>query len=247
MSNLKNLKEELDKFIVLAFNNYCHVEKPWDELKKATGNDYYEIISKKSVIPDLVIYNKTFNKNECFDPVINKYNPFPRKKFYIRKQKLKNNSLQNSEEIKNNLIEKKINSINEDDNKKKDDDNYKINDFIIKNSKIYNNILFQKFILNQLIKNNYKNGFYTTQNNKDDGDLDLSFKNNKEKRNWQIKDSESNGIINLFNNEQLYYFLNEVLKDEDFKKDFYITDAFFDKNYYDFRLVYENLKKNLII
>ena len=27
------------------------------------GNDYYEIISKKSVIPDLVIYNKTFNKN----------------------------------------------------------------------------------------------------------------------------------------------------------------------------------------
>ena len=155
--------------------------------------------------------------------------------------------MQNSEEIKNNLIEKKINSINEDDNKKKDDDNYKINDFIIKNSKIYNNILFQKFILNQLIKNNYKNGFYTTQNNKDDGDLDLSFKNNKEKRNWQIKDSESNGIINFFNNEQLYYFLNEKLKNEGFKNDFYISDACFDNNYFNIRLVYDYLKENLII
>jgi hypothetical protein len=247
MSDLKDLKEELDKFIVLAFNNYCYVEKPWDELKKATGNDYDNIISKKSVIPDLVIYNKTFNKNECFFPFIDKYNPFPRQPFYIRKQKLKNKSLQNGKEIKNNLIEKNTNVINEFDNNKKDGDNYKINDFILKSRRTYNNILFRNFIINQLNKNNYKNGLNTAQNRKEEGDLEDSFNNNKERRNWQIRDSKTDGVINCFNNEQLYYFLNEMLKDEDSKYDFYISDSCFDKNYYDIRLIYEYLKQNLNI
>ena len=247
MSDLKHLKEELDKFIVLAFNNYCYVEKPWDELKKATGNDYDNIISKKSVIPDLVIYNKTFNKNECFFPFIDKYNPFPRQPFYIRKKKCKNNSLQKGKEIKNNLIEKNTNVLNEFDNKKKDDENYKINDFIIRSRKAYNNVLFRNFIKLQLIKNNYKNGFNTTQNKKEEGDLNHSFNNNKEKRNWQIIDYKSNGIINFFNNEQLYYFLNEMYKDKGFKYDFKIRDSYFDTNYYNLHLIYEYLKKNLNI
>jgi hypothetical protein len=235
MSDLKNLKEDLDKFIVFSFNNYCYVENPSDELKKATGNDYDVIISKKPVIPDLVIYNKKFNKNECFLPFVDEYNPFPRQQFYIRNKKSKKN------------LNKKKTNVKKDDNKKKDDDNYKINDFIIKRKKTYNDKSFRSFIIYHLIKNNYKNVFNTTQNNKEEGDLDLSFNNNKEKRNWQIRDFESNGIINFFNNEQLYYFLNEKLKDEDFKYDFYISDFCLDKNYYDIKLIYENLKKNLSI
>ena len=35
-------------------------------LYSITVKDSYDIISNKSTIPDLVIYNKPFNKNDCF-------------------------------------------------------------------------------------------------------------------------------------------------------------------------------------
>ena len=38
---------------------------PMNEFYEATGDDKDFIISHKSTIPDLVIWNKTFNKNEC--------------------------------------------------------------------------------------------------------------------------------------------------------------------------------------
>ena len=237
MSDLKeDYKEKLDKFIIKVLNSYCHVEKPWDELKKITGNFYDDVISKKSVCPDLVIYNKKFNKNECFIPFVDKYNPFPRKTFYLRKKKLKNNSLQNGK------------GLIENDNKK-NDGNYKINDFII-NRNIYNNMLFRYYIINQLNKNNYKNVIKNHQDNSERIEtinLDIIISNNNERRNWSIKDIETNGIINFFNNEQLYYFLNEIMKDKvkDFKYDFYIYDNCFDQYYYDIELVYKKLENNL--
>ena len=229
----EKLVTKLDKFIVIALNNYCHVENPWDELKKVTGDDYDDIISKKSVCPDLVIYNKEFNKNECFYPVIKKNNPFPRVKFYIRKKKLKNNSLQNFKDI------------NEKENKK-NDDNYIKNDFIV-NKKIYNDKIFQNFIINRYVNKYIENGFNNSEDNKEVVDFDTIINNNKERRNWEIKDKDKNGVINYFNSEQLYYFLNEKLNDKDFNYDFYIRDSVSDQYFYNIPFVYDSLKRNLKI
>lgn len=60
----KDLKN-LDEFIQKCLDNFKFVE-PKKELYDATGNDKDLIISHKSTIPDLVIWNKTFNKNKCF-------------------------------------------------------------------------------------------------------------------------------------------------------------------------------------
>ena len=208
MSNKKDMKKDLDNFIIKSLKNYCHVKDPSDELKAATGNDFTDIISIKSVLPDLVIYNQEFNKNKCFFiRFLHKYNPFPRKKYYIKKKNLKNNSLQNNEEIKNNSIENNVKDINENDNKIKEEntyerknDNYIINDFIIKNREIYNNALFRKFIMNELIKNENKNEPNVKLDiNEGPSKIEISFNNNKDKRNWEIINIYSNGIIYKFN------------------------------------------------
>ena len=67
-----------DEFVQKALDKYSFVE-PWDELYEATDTYSKLIISNKSAIPDLVIFNKKFNKNYCFqDFKTNAYNPFPR-------------------------------------------------------------------------------------------------------------------------------------------------------------------------
>lgn len=73
-----------DEFIQNSLNKYAFVE-PWKDLYEATGVYSQYIVSNKSAIPDLVIYNKKFNKNECFFENKSTYfNPFPRyvKRFY---------------------------------------------------------------------------------------------------------------------------------------------------------------------
>ena len=64
-NNPKNNLKKLDNFIQESLYKYIQV-KAWDELYKNTGKDHKEIISNKSTIPDLVIYNKGFNKLDCF-------------------------------------------------------------------------------------------------------------------------------------------------------------------------------------
>ena len=65
----KYLKEEdlkkFDEFIQESLNKYFYVEA-WDKLYSITKKDSYDIINDNSTIPDLVIYNKSFNKNDCF-------------------------------------------------------------------------------------------------------------------------------------------------------------------------------------
>lgn len=67
-----------DDFIQKALDKYQFVE-PWDELYRATDSYSKLIISNKSAIPDLVIFNKKFNKNYCFfETKSSGFNPFPR-------------------------------------------------------------------------------------------------------------------------------------------------------------------------
>jgi hypothetical protein len=67
-----------DDFVQKALDRYSFIE-PWDELYEATDTYSKLIISNKSAIPDLVIFNKKFNKNYCFfETKKNPFNPFPR-------------------------------------------------------------------------------------------------------------------------------------------------------------------------
>jgi hypothetical protein len=70
--------KQFDDFIQNSLNKYSFVE-PWSELYEATGVYSKYIVSNKSAIPDLVIYNKKFNKNDCFfENKYTEFNPFPR-------------------------------------------------------------------------------------------------------------------------------------------------------------------------
>jgi hypothetical protein len=73
-----NNHKALDDFIQKSLDKYAFAE-PLDEMYEATGVFSKFIVSNKSAIPDLVIWNKKFNKNECFYEAGSKeYNPFPR-------------------------------------------------------------------------------------------------------------------------------------------------------------------------
>ena len=89
-NNPKNNLKKLDNFIQESLYKYIQV-KAWDELYKNTGKDHKEIISNKSTIPDLVIYNKGFNKLDCFYyPNKKRENiQFPRILFLLRPKKVK--------------------------------------------------------------------------------------------------------------------------------------------------------------
>ena len=76
--------KELDSFIQNSLDKYFYVE-PWKKLYDRTGKLHRDIISDKSTIPDLIIYNKTFNKSECFYESNGKtYIKFPRIRFILR-------------------------------------------------------------------------------------------------------------------------------------------------------------------
>ena len=124
--------------------------------------------------------------------------------------------------------------------------NYIKNDFIV-NKKIYNDKIFQNFIINRYVNKYIENGFNNSEDNKEVVDFDTIINNNKERRNWEIKDKDKNGVINYFNSEQLYYFLNEKLNDKDFNYEFYIRDSVSDQYFYNIRLAYDSLKRNLKI
>ena len=95
--NQKYFKKEdldkLDKFIQESLDKYYSVQ-PWDELYQITGENHKYIISDNSTIPDLVIYNKGFNKLNCFYyPNVKGYKKkvkFPRKFFHIKQKENKN-------------------------------------------------------------------------------------------------------------------------------------------------------------
>jgi len=79
------MQKRLDNFIQDSLNKFKFVEVK-RELYSNVGDDVNSIISHKSTIPDLVIWNKPFNKNECFENMkdLIEYNKYPRIPFYLR-------------------------------------------------------------------------------------------------------------------------------------------------------------------
>lgn len=98
--NLFSAYKELDDFIQISLDKY-HFVDPAKQLYDSTGFSANAIVSHKSAIPDLVIYNKKFNKNECFyDADSSIINLFPRLKYILKAKPLNyppssNNSSQN--------------------------------------------------------------------------------------------------------------------------------------------------------
>lgn len=75
---------KLDLFIQKSLDLYFYVD-PWKKLYERTGRIHRNVISDKSTIPDLIIYNKQFNKSECFYETNNsKYVKYPRIRFILR-------------------------------------------------------------------------------------------------------------------------------------------------------------------
>jgi hypothetical protein len=73
-----NNHKALDEFIQNSLDKYQFAD-PREEMYEATGVYSKYIVSNKSAIPDLVIWNKKFNKNECFtNGSVQNFNAFPR-------------------------------------------------------------------------------------------------------------------------------------------------------------------------
>ena len=76
--------EQLDLFIQKSLDKFFFVE-PWKKLYDRTGKLHKDIITDKSTIPDLVIYNKAFNKVDCyFDCKKKLLINYPRKRFQFK-------------------------------------------------------------------------------------------------------------------------------------------------------------------
>ena len=121
------LHKKLDKFIQDCLNKFQFVV-PQKKFYDITGEDQNAIISHKSTIPDLVIWNKPFNKNNCFiDSNTSKINLFPRFKFYLR--------FDHSQEKKKSSKKKK---------NKSDEKNYNKNNFLANEHKIIENTPFSE-------------------------------------------------------------------------------------------------------
>ena len=76
--------KEFDLFIQRCLDKYFYVE-PWKKLYERAGKLHKDIISDKPTIPDLIIYNKKFNKSLCFYSNNPKsYVKFPRIRFILR-------------------------------------------------------------------------------------------------------------------------------------------------------------------
>ena len=117
------LQKKNDKNIQNFLNKYKHYEENPEYLKN-TGEHVNLIISHKSTIPDLVIYNQVFNKNECFfEANKNEKNYFPRHSYYIKfegDEKLISKGVKNS---KNEEIKEKEEE-NFDDDEEEDEEGY---------------------------------------------------------------------------------------------------------------------------
>ena len=101
--NAKGFKDLklFDTFIQKTMDKFTFVD-PSKELYNSVGIYSQYIISNKSTIPDLIIYNKTFNKNDCFETYIgNQFNKFPRVRFILKAKpkKKQNTKKKHSKEI----------------------------------------------------------------------------------------------------------------------------------------------------
>jgi len=184
--NKKNiLKEEdlknLDEYIQKCLDIFKFVE-PKKELYEAAGEDKDIIISHKSTIPDLVIWNKTFNKNKCFIGA-NTSNPndFPRFLFYIK--------------IKKNKKTKNMNNHSKNSNKKNKSDN---NDFNIDFFGNNNNMCQVPHLKKENNNNNNSNIIENNENNININQ-NLKYKINEEKNKFSILQNQNINNTNMIN------------------------------------------------
>ena len=99
--------KKLDEFIQNCLNKFVFID-PKKSFYDATGDDKDFIISHKSTIPDLVIWNKNFNKNECYvEADKTKENSFPRFRFYLRLNNDNNNQKEKEKKTKKNPKKKR--------------------------------------------------------------------------------------------------------------------------------------------
>ena len=169
------LQKKNDRNIQYFLNRYKHYDEN-PEYAKNIGENENLIISHKSTIPDLVIYNKVFNKNECFYEANKKENNyFPRQQYYIRfvkDEKLISKGLKDS---KNEGVSEKKEKGNQIENNKNNENNFSDDENdemeIIKNSKNQNKMKEISYVENNsTISNNNSmyNEIENLQNNKND-------------------------------------------------------------------------------
>lgn len=85
----KRTLNQLDSFIQSALDKYQFSEYPKEKFLEIGPECSKLLTSYKSYVPDLVVFNKKFNKNECFYNANTNYNnPYPRTKYIL---KAKNN------------------------------------------------------------------------------------------------------------------------------------------------------------
>ena len=187
----ENHLNNLDIFIQNCLDKFKFVD-PKQELYEATGEDNNIIISHKSTIPDLVIWNKSFNKNNCFyESNNNQENKFPRMMFYIKinkKKSKKNNNSNNNKTNTNN--ESSYNEKNKIINKINNNDININKDIDIRNNFNYNN----NNILNSNMSNINNNNIYNQINN-------IEYNNN----NIRFNKAEDNNKFSMNKNQ---YFTN---------------------------------------
>ena len=203
----------LDSFIQKCLDKFKFIE-PKKELYDATGNDKNIIISHKSTIPDLVIWNKTFNKNNCFIGANTLHqNEFPRFLFYIKIIKNKKSKINN----KNNNLEKNTK------NNKKDKNDF---DFDFFDKKEFNQNINPN-IINNIINNDNDNENINEQEKEQINTINIinqnnkynnnSSGNNKNKKKKEIKNKFSipqNNIYNIVHNDNInlaIYFIQLYL------------------------------------
>ena len=223
--DLKNL----DDFIQKCLDNFKFVE-PKKELYETTGIDKDLIISHKSTIPDLVIWNKTFNKNNCFIGANTSIqNEFPRYLFYIKikkNKKMKNNNSTNNKKDDNNINNFNIdffetNKNNNIINEKKDNKNYinELNKNNLKNEQKNNFSLLEKNTIKNKIKeekNKLSFNQYINTNNNNSNIFNFTIyliQLHMDKNGWIIltKDEHFSGPGTSMD---LYQFLQEKVKEE---------------------------------
>ena len=256
--------KNLDNFIQKSLDRFKFIA-PKKELYDATGEDKNLIISHKSTIPDLVIWNKAFNKNNCFIGAnTSKQNEFPRFLFYIKIKKNKksknigdsfkknNNSKNNDNNIDTNHLENSSNLSGENSNNSDNNIN-KIN--IIKNYSFFdnfkNNIENNSYVGNRNC--NYNNSFNLIENkpfNKNSNIINLTaflvelylYKNG-----WIIltKDEHFSGPGTSIN---LFQFLQEKIGENINLNDYTIIDINKQVKYFgnQFFILLSNILPNIV-
>ena len=166
----------LDNFIQQCLDKFKFID-PKQEFYDATGDEKDIIISHKSTIPDLVIWNKKFNKNECFEEGnLKKQNTFPRFQFYLRIKSNKPDKEKKKE--KKNEKDKEKNKKNKENKEKNKNKKNKEN----KNSNNNNN--------NNIPNNN--NNLVNNNNNIDDNNN--TFASKSEKKIFDLSDLDINKV-----------------------------------------------------